>query len=82
MKRRRNGEIILRHIALRDGHDGVDSKPVTVAVFGDNAEMPFAVGNGVSITNVYPWQNVKKAKHSLGMKKISRLEVSVLSCAE
>ena len=58
--------------------DGVDCKPVTVAVFGDNAELPFAVGNGVSITNVYPWQNTKKAKHSLGMKNISRLEVCAL----
>ena len=71
LKRRRNGEIIMRHLALRDS---TSENTVTLAVFGNDAEGDYSVGDCVEVTDVYSWTSPKKKK-TLGMKKSSKLQV-------
>ena len=71
MKERKGGEVVLRHLALRDNHS---DEVIKVAVFGDDARSQYQNGDCVKITKVYPWTSPSKKKY-LGMRRDGQLEV-------
>ena len=62
----------MRHLALRDASR---HQTVKLAIFSEDAEGAFNIGDCLEASYVYGWSNARNNKKSLGMKKAGKLEV-------